>query len=255
MQLSKEAEARVVVNDRGATLAAAGGVIHPRLPAARAGDYSSSGGTGSPRLSTASAGSAPPAWDAPSMGGVAEASDWRQQQQQQHFQAAHAGSGITKTVLLGVQASSTPTRSPHQPRSPASAHLAMAAAAAAAQQHPGRGSAAAGAHHDQAPTTPTDASSELSLVRELGVTFASLERLFRAEGRHDYEQPVWMVVNLQGKIKGSYTAEKMIEFCKRGTLSARQMVLGIDRDLPYVLRQVSAGGGGWVGVGQAWNDG
>jgi hypothetical protein len=41
----------------------------------------------------------------------------------------------------------------------------------------------------------------------------------------------------QGKIKGSYTADKMIEFCKRGTLSARQMVLGIDRDLPYVLRQ------------------
>jgi hypothetical protein len=44
--------------------------------------------------------------------------------------------------------------------------------------------------------------------------------------------------NLQGKIKGSYTADKMIEFCRRGTLSARQLVLGIDRDLPYALRQV-----------------
>ena len=49
-----------------------------------------------------------------------------------------------------------------------------------------------------------------------------------------------MVVNLQGKIKGSYTADKMAEFCRRGTLSARQMVLGIDRDLPYVLRQSMA---------------
>jgi hypothetical protein len=64
----------------------------------------------------------------------------------------------------------------------------------------------------------------------------------------------------QGKIKGSYTADKMVEFCKRGTLSARQMVLGIDRDLPYVMRQVgplqrgrSAGGaergGEWRGRG------
>jgi len=236
-----------------AALAAAGGVIHPGLPAARAGDYSSSGETGRQRLSTASAGSALPAWDAPSIGGAAAASDRQQQQQQlqlfhqqqQHFQAAHAGSGITNALLLAVQASSTPTGSPHQPRSPASAHPAMVAA----QQHPSSGSAAAGAHHDQAPATPTDACSEPSLVRELGVTLASLERLFRAEGRHDYEQPVWMVVNLQGKIKGSYTADKMIEFCKRGTLSARQMVLGIDRDLPYVLRQVSAGGAGWGGVG------
>jgi hypothetical protein len=38
---------------------------------------------------------------------------------------------------------------------------------------------------------------EPALARELGVTLPSLERLFRAEGRHDFEQPVWMVVNLQ----------------------------------------------------------
>jgi hypothetical protein len=44
---------------------------------------------------------------------------------------------------------------------------------------------------------------------------------------------------MQGKIKGSYTAAKMVEFCRRGTLSARQGVLGIDRDLPYALRQVA----------------
>jgi hypothetical protein len=46
------------------------------------------------------------------------------------------------------------------------------------------------------------------------------------------------VVITQGKIKGSYTAEKMLEFCRRGTLSAAQMVLGIDKNLPYVARQV-----------------
>jgi hypothetical protein len=31
----------------------------------------------------------------------------------------------------------------------------------------------------------------------------------------------------------------MLEFCRRGTLSAAQLVLGIDKNLPYVARQVS----------------
>jgi hypothetical protein len=35
------------------------------------------------------------------------------------------------------------------------------------------------------------------LARELGVSVASLGRLFRAEAEADFEQPVWMVVNLQ----------------------------------------------------------
>jgi len=78
---------------------------------------------------------------------------------------------------------------------------------------------------------------EPALARDLGVTLASLDRLFRSNGKRDFEQPVWMVVNLQGKIKGSYAADKMVEFVRRGTLSARQLVLGIDRDLPYILRQ------------------
>jgi hypothetical protein len=138
-----------------------------------------------------------------------------------------------------------------------------------------------------------EAEGEPALARELGVTVASLDRLFCAGRRHEFEQPVWMVVNLQvggrgraaggrfrygsplqqsrhhptagwrpsqkpptpwpptshlihplcthhhhqGKIKGSYAAEKMLEFVRRGTLSARQQVLGIDRDLSYVLRQ------------------
>lgn len=47
--------------------------------------------------------------------------------------------------------------------------------------------------------------------------------------------------DLQGKIKGSYTADKMLEFCRRGTLSAAQLVLGIDKNLPYVARQVVIG--------------
>lgn len=51
-------------------------------------------------------------------------------------------------------------------------------------------------------------------------------------------QPVWMVINLQGKIKGSYTAEKMIEFTRRGTLGGAQLALGMDRNLPYNARQV-----------------
>jgi hypothetical protein len=41
------------------------------------------------------------------------------------------------------------------------------------------------------------ADAEPLLARELGVTAASLARLFRADGKHDFEQPVWMVVNLQ----------------------------------------------------------
>jgi hypothetical protein len=56
-------------------------------------------------------------------------------------------------------------------------------------------------------------------------------------------QPVWMVINLQGKIKGSYTAEKMQEFCRRGTLGGAQLVLGMDRNLPYNSRQVGATAG------------
>jgi hypothetical protein len=47
-----------------------------------------------------------------------------------------------------------------------------------------------------------------------------------------------MVVNLQGKIKGSYTTDKMVEFCRRGTLGGAQLVLGLDRNLPYNARQV-----------------
>ena len=79
--------------------------------------------------------------------------------------------------------------------------------------------------------------AEPPLAALIGVTATSLDRLFTAGCRSEYDAPVWMVVNLQGKIKGSYTCDKMAEFCKRGTLSARQMVLGIDRDLPYMLRQ------------------
>jgi hypothetical protein len=45
----------------------------------------------------------------------------------------------------------------------------------------------------------------------------------------------------QGKIKGSYTPEKMLEFCRRGTLSPSQLLLGIDQNLPYLARQV-----GWT---------
>lgn len=44
---------------------------------------------------------------------------------------------------------------------------------------------------------------------------------------------------VQGKIKGSYTPEKMLEFCRRGTLSPSQLLLGIDQNLPYLARQVS----------------
>lgn len=35
-------------------------------------------------------------------------------------------------------------------------------------------------------------------------------------------QPVWMVINLEGKIKGSYTADKMIEFTRRCVCGLRQ---------------------------------
>lgn len=35
------------------------------------------------------------------------------------------------------------------------------------------------------------------LACELGVTADTLSRLFRADAEAEYEQPVWMVVNLQ----------------------------------------------------------
>lgn len=44
----------------------------------------------------------------------------------------------------------------------------------------------------------------------------------------------------QGKIKGSYTPDKMLDFCRRGTLSSSQLLLGIDQNLPYLARQVCA---------------
>jgi hypothetical protein len=47
---------------------------------------------------------------------------------------------------------------------------------------------------------------------------------------------------MQGKIKGSYTPEKMLEFFRRGTLSASQLLLGIDQNLPYSARQVRRAG-------------
>lgn len=43
---------------------------------------------------------------------------------------------------------------------------------------------------------------------------------------------------LQGRIKGSYTPVKMMEFCMLGTLSPTQLLLGIDHNLPYLARQV-----------------
>lgn len=36
-----------------------------------------------------------------------------------------------------------------------------------------------------------------SLASRLDVSLSSLERLFRADTQQDFEQPVWMVVNLQ----------------------------------------------------------
>jgi len=47
-----------------------------------------------------------------------------------------------------------------------------------------------------------------------------------------------LCVCLQGRIKGSYTPVKMMEFCMRGTLSSTQLLLGIDHNLPYLARQV-----------------
>ncbi|KAI8472520.1 MAG: hypothetical protein J3K34DRAFT_503549 [Monoraphidium minutum] len=116
---------------------------------------------------------------------------------------------------------SSPLRAPTQP--PLQQQAADGAPAAAA------GGEAGGEEEGAAGPPP--------LVLELGVTLATLERLFTAGAAQELGQPVWMVVNLQGKIKGSYTADKMMEFARRGTLSAEQLVLGIDRDLPYALRQ------------------
>lgn len=57
-----------------------------------------------------------------------------------------------------------------------------------------------------------------------------------------------LLLNVQGKIKGSYTPDKMLEFCRRGTLSSTQLLLGIDQNLPYLARQVCCGTQGSVGV-------
>ncbi|WIA24133.1 hypothetical protein OEZ85_013728 [Tetradesmus obliquus] len=156
------------------------------------------------------------------------ASEQQQQQQQQRRRSSVCGGSPGASSSLASPSSSRPGLASPTPTSPA-------AAAAAAKQGAGKLAAAAAA---EAGSSSSSSSSEVPLLaRELGVSVGSLGRLFRAEAEADFEQPVWMVVNLQGKIKGSYTTDKMLEFCRRGTLSAAQMVLGIDKNLPYVARQ------------------
>ncbi|WIA44621.1 hypothetical protein OEZ86_007339 [Tetradesmus obliquus] len=149
-----------------------------------------------------------------------------QQQQQQRRRSSVCGGSPGVSSSLASPSSSRPGLASPTPTSPA--------AAAAAKQGAGKLAAAAAA---EAGSSSSSSSEVPLLARELGVSVGSLGRLFRAEAEADFEQPVWMVVNLQGKIKGSYTADKMLEFCRRGTLSAAQMVLGIDKNLPYVARQ------------------
>jgi hypothetical protein len=84
-----------------------------------------------------------------------------------------------------------------------------------------------------------------AILAELGVSLESLKRLLTGDCGVASQQPVWMVVNLKGKIKGSYSASKMLEFSRRGTLSSAQLILGIDKDLPYVSRQVGGVLGSW----------
>jgi hypothetical protein len=42
-----------------------------------------------------------------------------------------------------------------------------------------------------------DPQATLNLLAELGVSFESLQRLLTADRCDEFEQPVWMVVNLQ----------------------------------------------------------
>jgi hypothetical protein len=71
------------------------------------------------------------------------------------------------------------------------------------QQGAGSGSqlplrAAAAAAEPAGPAGSSSSSSEVPLLaRELGVSVGSLMRLFRADAEAEFEQPVWMVVNLQ----------------------------------------------------------
>eukprot|EP00877_Chromochloris_zofingiensis_P010870 jgi/Chrzof1/6036/Cz17g03070.t1 len=167
----------------------------------------------------------------------------------QQMHAAHAGSSssilsVMTTMAELVSSSGFLVKSDGmlQLAAPLSlSHSTLAGTSSDASSDILRGSSGDNISIDAAPLAfnplPGGGDALPPLARELNVSVASLIRLFKADIDVDYEQPVWMVVNLQGKIKGSYTADKMTEFCKRGTLSARQMVLGIDKNLPYVLRQ------------------
>jgi hypothetical protein len=110
-----------------------------------------------------------------------------------------AASAATQAAAKGRdEAASSLQRLERSGRSDASTSAAVAAsvtggvpaAAGAARgeaQGESGGGAAADAAEDEAP----------QLVRELGVSLESMERLFTADTQQEFKQPVWMVVNLQ----------------------------------------------------------
>jgi hypothetical protein len=132
-------------------------------------------------------------------------------QQARHAQASRVAARALDS-LSGSPAPSPPGRAPPQLHLVPSHGAAAAAAGPARMRQPGPGPGpgpACEAQHAAAAAAGT-AEGDPPLVLELGVSLAALERLFTAEGRHDFEQPVWMVVNLQ---VSSAAAAQLSEGC------------------------------------------
>lgn len=118
----------------------------------------------------------------------------------------HAGLSRSSSLLSDSPAVVVSTSAAKAAEAPADA-TAAAEAAAAAGDH------------------GCSSSDVLLLVRELGVSMASLLRLFTAGFEAEFEQPVWMVVNLQVR-KGSGCAEpQLLVVLSSTTEPALQMVV------------------------------
>jgi hypothetical protein len=125
---------------------------------------------------------------------------------QQQQRSSVAGASPVSSALTSPRISCTsPTQQQQQPNS----QMLSLGMQQQQQQQQGDGSARELPIREAAaePAGPagSNSSSEVPLLaRELGVSVGSLMRLFRADAEAEFEQPVWMVVNLQVRCWGCF---------------------------------------------------
>jgi hypothetical protein len=133
-------------------------------------------------------GAAPPA--------VVAAGDDQALQQQFAAFSLHSSTSAAAGSALWPSTSHWPHQQPLGPTSSGSGPLEgpeHAAAGGAGQAESGPSTAPV----PMAPRLPGEGAGSCPLARELGVSLASLVRLFTADRSDEFDQPVWMVVNLQ----------------------------------------------------------